>query len=169
MAPSRSSSADDRPLARAAALAVSAVVLYWLVEQRGVSFGKVPLLTGLGYLAGAVAGGPRGALWAPALVVTGWGLGNDAQGWESLSGVGLPESAAHMVGMGLGILALGVLARYGIETTLWGVGLSVLLSGVLFIGQRGEGYQLLNEATGYSLLLLVYAAAEVVGVAVRRR
>lgn len=160
---------DDRPLARAAALAVSAVVLYLLVEERGVSFGKVPLLVGLGYLAGAVAGGPKGALWAPALVVTGWGLGNDARTWSSLSGVGLPESAAHMCGIGLGILALGVLARYGIETTLWGVGLSVLLSGVLFIGQRGEGYALLNEATGYSLLLLVYAAAEVVAVAVRRR
>lgn len=169
MATSRRSSADDRPLARAAALAVSAVVVYWLVEQRDVGFGKVPLLVGLGFLAGAVAGGPRGALWAPALVVTGWGLGNDMRGWDSLSGIALPESAAHMVGMGLGILALGVLARYGVETTLWGVGLSVLLSGVLFVGQRGEGYALLNEATGYSLLLLVYAAAEVVGVAVRRR
>lgn len=168
MASSRPSSAADRPLARAAALAVSAVVLYWLVEQRGVGFDRVPLLTGLGYLAGAVAGGPKGALWAPALVVTGWGLGNDMRGWDSLSGIGLPESAAHMVGMGLGILALGVLARYGVVTTLWGVGLSVLLSGVLFIGQRGEGYELLNEATGYSLLLLAYAAAEVIGVAVRR-
>lgn len=145
------------------------MLLYVLVEQRGVSFGRVPLLVGLGYLAGAVAGGPKGALWAPALVVTGWGLGNDAQSWDSLNGIGLPESAAHMVGIGLGILALGVLARYGIETTLWGVGLSVLLSGLLFIGQRGEGVELLNEATGYSLLLLAYAAAEVVAVAVRRR
>ena len=161
--------ASDRPLARAAALAVSAVVIYLLVEQQGVSFDKIPLLTGLGYLAGAVAGGPQGALWAPALVVTGWGLGNDAQSWESISSIGLPESAAHMVGIGLGVLALGVLARYGIETTLWGVGLSILLSGLLFIGQRGEGIELLNEATGYSLLLLAYAAAEVVAVAVRRR
>jgi hypothetical protein len=160
---------DDRPLARAAALALSAVVIYVLVERQGVSFGRMPLLVGLGYLAGAVAGGPKGALWAPALIVTGWGLGNDARGWDSLSGIGLPESAAHMCGIGLGILALGVLARYGIETSLWGIGLSVLLSGVLFVGQRGEGYELLNEATGYSLLLLAYAAAEVVAVALRRR
>lgn len=159
----------DRPLARAAALAVAAVVLYVLVEQRGASFGKVPLLVGLGYLAGAVAGGPRGSLWAPGLVVTGWGLGNDAQSWDWLSGVTLPESAAHMCGMGLGVLALGVLARFGVQTTLYGVGLSILLSGVLFIGQRGEGVGLLNEAAGYSLLLLAYAAVEVVGVAVRRR
>ena len=160
---------EDRPLARAAALAAAAVVLYWLVEERGVPFGRVPLLTGLGFLAGAVAGGPKGALWAPALVVTGWGLGNDAQSWQWLDGVTLPESAAHMCGLGLGVLALGVLARFGVETSLYGVGLAALLSGVLFVGQRGEGWELLNEATGYSLVLLAYAAADVVALAVRRR
>ena len=77
-------------------VAVSAVVIYLLVEQQGVSFDKIPLLTGLGYLAGAVAGGPQGALWAPALVVTGWGLGNDAQSWDSIASISLPESAAHL-------------------------------------------------------------------------
>jgi hypothetical protein len=45
----------------------------------------------------------------------------------------------------------------------------VLLSGLIFVAQRAQGWELLNSATGYALLLLVYAAAELVVVSVRRR
>ena len=165
---SRSTSAD-RPLARAVALALSAAALYVLVSSHRVDFGWVPLLTGLGYLAGAVAGGPKGALWAPALVVSGWGLANVLYVRAPFAELGAPESAAHMVGIGTGLLVLAGLHRLGVSASQTGIALSVLLSGVLFELQRGQGLSLLNKAAGYAAVLLVYAAAEVVTVSVKRR
>lgn len=159
----------DRPLARAVALAVSAGVLYLLVSSHRVDFGWVPLLTGLGYLAGAVAGGPRGALWAPAMVVSGWGLANVLYVRAPFAELDAPESAAHMVGIGVGLLVLAGLHRLGVAASQTGIALSVLLSGVLFELQRGKGIGLLNSATGYAAVLLVYAAAEVLTVGVKRR
>ena len=159
----------DHPGRRALALAVAAVVVYVLLDSGRAQFRDVPLLTGLGYLAGAVAGGRAGALWAPALVVTGWGLGNLALYSPTFADLHLPESAAHMLGMGLGVLVLAGLARLGIVASLTGVALSVLLSGALFAAQRGQQIALFNEPSGYAGLLLLYAAAELVTVQVRRR
>lgn len=163
------STTSDRPLARAVALALAAGVLYVLVSSHRVDFGWVPLLTGLGYLAGAVAGGVRGALWAPAMVVSGWGLANVLYVRAPFAELGAPESAAHMVGIGVGLLVLAGLHRLGVAASQTGIALSVLLSGVLFELQRGQGIGLLNRAAGYSAVLLAFAAAEVLTVGVRRR
>ena len=48
-------------------------------------------------------------------------------------------------------------------------GVFLVLSGLLFVAQRAQGWELLNSATGYAVLLLVYAAGELVVVQVRRR
>lgn len=160
---------QDRPLARAGVLAAGAALVYVLFDREGIDFGLVPLVVGLVYLAAAVAGGLGGALWAPGLVVTGWGLGNDALTWDGVRGQGIPESAAHMVGIGLGILALAALARFGVQVSVASVGLAVLLSGLLFTAQRAGGYGILNEGVGYAVLLLVFAALELVTHVVRRR
>lgn len=154
---------------RAVALTLSAGVLYLLVEDGRAPFAAVPLLTGLGLLLGAVAGGIAGPLWAPALVVSGWGLANLLYLRQPFVQLHAPESAAHMVGMGVGLLVLAGLARLGVAVSLVGIALSVLLSGVLFTLQRGQGVPLLNRAAGYALVLLIYAAAEVVTVSRRRR
>ncbi|MCW2607809.1 MAG: hypothetical protein JWO60_2502 [Frankiales bacterium] len=160
----------DRPTARAVVLAVGAVAVYLLLDGGTASFGQVPLLVGLVYLAAAVVGGRDGALWAPGCVVTGWGLANVALAEPSLEPLLRgAESPAHMTGIGLGILALGGLARAGVRTTTASVGLAVLLSGLIFVGQRAQGWELLNSPTGYAALLLVYAVAELVVVQVRRR
>ena len=164
-----STQGNDHPVRRAVALVLAAVVVYYLLDSGRAQFRDVPLLTGLGYLTGAVAGGRAGALWAPALVVTGWGVGNLALYSPSLADLRLPESAAHMLGMGLGILVLSGLARLGVVTSLAGVALSVLLSGGLFAAQRGQQIELFNQPSGYAALLVLYAAAEVVTVQVRRR
>ena len=156
-------------LRRALALTVSAAGLYLLLDSGRADFSAVPLLTGLGYLLGAVAGGPKGALWAPALVVSGWGLANVLYLREPFVQLHAPESAAHMVGIGLGLLVLAGLVRLGVTLSWTGVALSVLLSGVLFTLQRGQGVLLLNRAAGYALILLTFAAAEVVTVSFRRR
>lgn len=159
----------DRPLARAGVLAVGAGAVYLLLDSGAAPFATVPLLVGLVYLAAATAGGPGGALWAPGCVVTGWGLANVALGEPALAPLKAPESAAHMVGMGLGVLALAGLARVGVRTTTASVGLSVLLSGLLFVAQRGQGWALLNSAGGYALLLLAYALGELLAARAARR
>ena len=160
---------SDRPTARAAVLAAGAVAVYSLLTG-GTPFGYVPLLVGVVYLAAAVAGGRGGALWAPACVVTGWGLANVALSEPRLEPVLRgAESAAHMTGIGLGVLALAALGRAGVRTTTGSIGLAVLLSGLLFVGQRAQGWELLNGPTGYAALLLLYAAGELVVVSVRRR
>ena len=160
----------DRPTARAVVLAVGAVVVYLLLDRGRASFGQVPLLMGLAYLAAAVVGGRDGALWAPGCVVTGWGLANVALAEPSLRPLlHGAESPAHMTGIGLGVLALGGLARSGIRTTTTSIGLAVLLSGLLFLGQRAQGWELLNRPLGYAGLLLLYAVGELVVVQVRRR
>ena len=160
---------SDRPAARAAVLAAGAVVVDLLLDHGAAPFGDTPLLVGLVYLVAAVAGGRGGALWAPGCVVAGWGLANVALARPELADLHAPESAAHMVGIGLGVLVLAGLERAGVHSSTTSVGLSVLLSGVLFIGQRGQGYTLLNDGRGYALLLLAYAAAELVVVQVSRK
>lgn len=160
---------SDRPTARALVLVAGAVAVYLLLDRGSAPFGDTPLLVGLVYLAAAVAGGRGGALWAPGFVVTGWGLANVALARPELRDLHAPESAAHMVGIGLGVLALAGAERAGVRSSTASVALSVLLSGVLFVLQRGQGYALLNDGRGYALLLLAYAAAELVVVQVSRR
>ncbi|MCW2778956.1 MAG: hypothetical protein JWN17_2681 [Frankiales bacterium] len=165
-----SSRTGDRPTARAVVLVAGAVVVYLLLDRGTLGFGYVPLLVGGSYLAAAVAGGRGGALWAPGCVVGGWGLANAALMEPSFDPVLRgAESAAHMTGIGLGVLALAALERTGVRTSTTSVALSVLLSGLIFLGQRAQGWELLNSPTGYAALLLVYAAAELVVVQVRRR
>ena len=160
---------SDRPTARAAVLAAGAVAVYLLLAD-GTAFGLVPLLVGGVYLAAAVAGGRGGALWAPGCVVSGWGVANVALAEPRLAPVlHGAESAAHMTGIGLGVLVLAALGRAGVRATTGSIGLAVLLSSLLFVGQRAQGWQLLNSATGYAALLLLYAVGELVVVSVRRR
>lgn len=161
---------SDRPTARAAVLAAGAVAVYLLLDSGTSPFGQVPLLVGVVYLAAAVAGGRGGALWAPGFVVTGWGVANVALAEPRLEPVLRgAESAAHMTGIGLGVLALAALSRAGVRATTGSIGLAVLLSGLLFVAQRAQGWEPLNSPTGYSALLLLYAAGELVVVQVRRR
>ncbi|MCU1693116.1 MAG: hypothetical protein JWM64_2207 [Frankiales bacterium] len=160
---------SDRPAARAAVLAAGAVLVYLLLDRGTAPFGDTPLLVGLVYLAAAVAGGRGGALWAPGCVVAGWGLANVALAEPAFADLRVPESAAHMVGIGIGVVALAGLERAGVRSSTTSVGLSVLLSGVIFAMQRGQGYVLLNDGRGYALLLLAYAAAELVVVTIARK
>lgn len=161
--------AQDHPYRRALVLLLGAGAVLLLFDRGTIDLGDVPLVLGLCYLAAAVAGGTGGSLWAPGCVVTGWGLANLALTDPLFEGLRLPESAAHMIGMGLGVLALAGLAHVGVRTGLVGAGLTVVLSGVLFAAQRGQGYDWLQDGRGYAALLVVYAAAEVVTVTLSRR
>ena len=153
-------------------LLVAALAVLLLLRTDRFGYPEVPGLVGLGFLAGAAAGGRGGALWAPALVVSGWGLGNAALGWAWVTDLGVPESAAHLIGIGLGVLGLGVLARTGGAVSPVGIGLALLLSGLLFALQRGQQLEVLTRDEGalaYGALLGAYGLVDLLRAAARRR
>lgn len=153
-------------------LLVAALAVLLLLRTDRFGYPEVPALVGLGYLAGAVAGGPSDALWAPALVVSGWGLGNVALGWSWVADLGTPQSAAHLVGTGLGVLGLAGLGRLGVVVDAAGVGLALVLSGVLFTVQRGQQPEALTRdegAVAYAGLLAAFGIVELARAAVRHR
>lgn len=58
----------------AVALLGGAVLMEVLVQQHVVPFYYTPLIVGLTYLAAAAAAGRTGALWAPGIITTCWGI-----------------------------------------------------------------------------------------------
>lgn len=150
----------DVRLRRAAALLVGAGVaaLLLLGDRPRLGFPYVPLVLGLAYLGAAIAGGPRGGLWATALPLTGWGLGVVAgvEDWLDLY-----DPALFLLGAGLGALACAGLERRGVAVDLLGVSATLVLGGLLFALERewapaGEPrtYVALLAAVGLGNLLL---------------
>lgn len=58
----------------AAVLVVGAIATVVLVQGEVLSFFWTPTIVGLSYLAAAAAAGRTGALWAPGLITTCWGI-----------------------------------------------------------------------------------------------
>lgn len=153
----------DHPGRRAVALLAGAGFVAATIGTGRISFGQLPLVLGLCYLVASYAGGPDGRLWETACVVTGWGIGNAALYVDSLRDLHLPESAAHMTGMGLGVLLLAYLARLrGVRWSLLGVAVTMIVSGVFFELQRGQRVEAFNHATAYFVLLAAYAVSDLI-------
>lgn len=112
----------------------------------------LPLLTGLTYLAAAAVGGRRGALWAPGLVVTGWGVGVLLTLSGQVDNALFP--ALSIVGLGAGAVVAALLVRAGFAIGELGIALSVLLAGLFFLlTQRGPVATELGETLPYVVLL----------------
>jgi hypothetical protein len=153
----------DHPGRRAVALLAGAGLVAATIGTGRISFGQVPLVVGLCYLVASYAGGSGGRLWETACVVTGWGIGNAALYADSLRDLQLPESAAHMTGMGLGVLFLAYLAKVrGVQWSLLGVAAAMIVSGVVFELQRGQRVEVFNHAKAYVVLLAAYAATDLI-------
>ena len=58
----------------AVALLVGALLMELLIQQQTLRFYYTPLIIGLTYLAAGAVNGRRGALWAPGIVTTCWGV-----------------------------------------------------------------------------------------------
>lgn len=58
----------------ALALLAGAAVMELVIQQGVLHFYYTPLVVGLTYLAAAAAAGRRGALWAPGIITTFWGI-----------------------------------------------------------------------------------------------
>lgn len=58
----------------AVALIAGALVMEFVIQQHVLKFYYTPLIVGLTYFAAAFAAGRKGALWAPGIVTTCWGV-----------------------------------------------------------------------------------------------
>jgi hypothetical protein len=122
---------------RGAVLLVGGIALALLVgDDRLLSFAWLPLVTGAVYLAAAAVGGRDGALWGPALVVLGFGVGVVLTVEGPLGGELF--SPVVLIGVGTGALLATLLPRAGVPVPPPSVAAAVLLSGVFFLlSERG--------------------------------
>lgn len=113
---------------RAIPLLLAGVVLVLVIAPIGpLRLFWVPLLGGVGYLLAAAAGGRRGALWVPGVVVTLWGAAEAV----ALSGaVTVNDAAAALTGLGVGVLVAALLPRVGIPVSPLGIAVPAVLVGV---------------------------------------
>ena len=143
---------------RGAVLALAAMVVVGLVgDGRPLPFLWLPLVTGLGYLAAAAAGGRDGDLWGPGLVVTGFGLGAVLTVDGPFGGDLFSPVVLTTVGAGA-VLAL-LLPRIGIAVQAMSVAAAVLLSGVFFLLSEPRVLDLRSPAL-YALLLALWGLWE---------
>lgn len=127
MALTTTSAHDDTDLAarrrRGAALIVGGLAMLLLVQTGAVKFYYTPLIVGLTYLIGAAVSGRRGALWAPGIVTTCWGISV----LLSVHGVvSNPHYMAFNIAAAIGVvLALTLRATVGIAAGVVGLVVSV--------------------------------------------
>ena len=142
------------------ALLVGGVVVALVLEPLGeLDFAYLVPLAGLTYLAGAALGGRRGALWAPGLMVTAWGLGVVAvrEGW-----VDLPEYPLAVLLLGVGAsLAVGLAAR-GFAVDAAGVAGTLVVAGAFFL-LVAEGPALARDGWPWGVLLVGWGLWELRG------
>ncbi|HVM28010.1 MAG TPA: hypothetical protein VM433_10115 [Mycobacteriales bacterium] len=126
-----------RPGAEGAALLAGAALTVVLVDLGPVGYHWLPLLLGGTYLAAAAAGGSRGRLWAPGLVLA--GVGATIGLWFEAGRGGDDYRLLPLVvlGLGLGAVLAALLAERGFAIAPMGVALPVVLFG---------GFALLDQA-----------------------
>jgi hypothetical protein len=140
-------------------LVAGAVLLALVVgDGRRLGFLWLPLVTGLVYLAAAAVGGRDGALWAPGLVVTGFGLGAVLTVDGPLGGELFSPVVLTMVGLGA-VLAM-LLPRLGIGVDGLSVAAAVLLSGVFFLLSERGPTEVFRSVLVYAALLAAWGLWE---------
>ncbi|MCW2613061.1 MAG: hypothetical protein JWN08_55 [Frankiales bacterium] len=143
---------------RGTVLLLAAVAVVVLVgDDRPLPFLWLPLVTGLGYLLAAAAGGRDGDLWGPGLVVTGFGLGAVLTVDGPVGGDLFAPVVLTTVGAGA-VLAL-LLPRVGIPVDAMSVAAAVLLSGVFFLLSEPRVLDLRSPLL-YGVLLASWGAWE---------
>ena len=144
---------------RGVALVLAGLAVALLVgDGRPLSFAWLPLVTGAGYLLAAAVGGRRdGALWGPALVVLGLGIGVVLTVEGPLGGELF--SPVVLTCVGAGALVATLLPRAGIPVPAPSVAAAVLLSGVFFwLSERGG--DVFRSSLLYGALLVAWGVWE---------
>jgi len=111
----------DRRHRSAVALLLGALAMELLVQQQVVRFYYTPLIVGLTYLGAAAVAGRKGALWAPGIVTTCWGIavllgvhrvvtidGKLSYEIAGFIGVALALALRYTIGLAAGVIGLVV-------------------------------------------------------------
>jgi len=146
------------------ALLAGALVMALVLGDEPRRFFFLPLGLGLVYLLAALAGGRRGAYWATAIVLLGWGaavvLVREAR--PELDTAGL-----YLLGAGLGVLAGLLLERAGVAVDPLGLAGTVVLAGLVLA--LAPQVAALTEARTFALAVgLVGLVNVLAGLAARR-
>jgi hypothetical protein len=154
---------DDVKARRAGgiALIVGAVVIVALIETELIPFYWVWALTGLTYLAAAVAGRSRGTLWGPGFVITSVGVAGAL--W--LRDGRMPDSfqllALAVMALGLGGVLAALLGQArGFSISAMSVAVAVLLTGVFALLEQQMVSPIAGQAWVYAGLLALWGAYE---------
>jgi len=123
---------------RGVALLVGAAATAALAGHGPLDLTWVPLLLGGSFLLAALAGGARGPLWAPGLVLLAFGGGALLYLGGHLPR-GVQEAPAYLVAAGVGVLLCALAQRADFAVDLSGAGAAILAEGVLFALQRRYG------------------------------
>ena len=112
---------SDRRHRSAVALPLGALAMELLVQQQVVRFYYTPLIVGLTYLGAAATAGRKGALWAPGIVTSCWGIavllgvhrvvtidGKLSYEIAGFIGVALALALRYTIGLAAGVVGLVV-------------------------------------------------------------
>ena len=134
-------------------LLVGAAAMLGLIQTGAVRFYYTPLVVGLTYLAAAAAG-RRGALWAPGIITTCWGIAV----LLGVHNVTLGSKASYELAGAIGI-ALSLLLRYTIGLAAGFIGM-VVAFGVILLHDNGHAPSWVFKGVTFAALLAVWGLWE---------
>lgn len=111
----------------ALALIAGALVMELVIQQQVIKFYYTPLIIGLTYLAAAALAGRKGALWAPGIVTSCWGIAV-ILGVKNV--VTLDSKASYLIAGAIGV-AIALALRYTIGLAAGPIGLAVSIAVIL--------------------------------------
>lgn len=139
----------------AVALLVGAGLMLALIQSGVLRFYYTPLIVGLTYLTAAVVAGRRGALWAPGIITSFWGI---AVLLVVHRVVTIDGKAAYEIAGALGI-ALALLLRYTIGLAAGYVGIVVAYAAIL-IHDKAHAPAWVFKGVTFAVLLGVWGLWE---------
>ena len=138
----------------AIALLVGAAFMLGLIQTGAVRFYYTPLVVGLTYLAAAMVAGRRGALWAPGIITTCWGIAV----LLGVHNVTHGSKASYELAGGIGI-AVSLLLRYTVGLAAGFIGM-VVAFGVILLHDNGHAPSWVFKGVTFGALLAVWGLWE---------
>lgn len=145
---------------RGATLVVGGAALIGLLEGDVLPYYWLPLLTGIVYLAAAVAGRSRGPLWGPALVTTTGGLAVALWIRDGRAVADFQFTALAVMALGTGAVLAAVMNQAGYAISAMSVALPVLLFGAFLLAEEQSVSRVAGSASFYGGLLVVWGLVE---------
>ncbi len=146
--------------ARGIVLILGAIALLALIQTDVLKYYWLPLILGLTYLAGAVAGRSRGTLWAPGLITTVVGV-SIALWFRDGRPTDFEFTALAVLSIGLGaVLAAGLAELLRFRIGAMSIAVPVLLLGAFLLAEQQGIDFIAGQAWIYAIGLALWGAYE---------